>query len=124
MIARVRVSAALVVLAGALLNPATSHAQSAAVYGEPAAVASPTASLSAVPTLEATQIALRPLASAERTTHPAVVQQRRGMGRGQVLMIVGGAAFLAGAIIGDDAGTIMMIGGAGIGLWGLYLYLQ
>ena len=43
---------------------------------------------------------------------------------GKVYMIVGGAAFLAGAIIGKDAGTIIMIGGAGIGIYGLYLYLQ
>ena len=40
------------------------------------------------------------------------------------LMIVGGAAFLAGAIIGGDAGTIIMVGGAAVGLYGLYLYLQ
>ena len=39
-------------------------------------------------------------------------------------MIVGGAAFLAGAIIGDEAGTLIMIGGAGVGIYGLYLYLQ
>lgn len=39
-------------------------------------------------------------------------------------MIVGGAILLAGAIIGGDAGTIIMIGGAGIGIYGLYLYLQ
>jgi hypothetical protein len=43
---------------------------------------------------------------------------------GKVYMIVGGAAFLAGALIGDDAGTIIMIGGAGVGIYGLYLYLQ
>ena len=43
---------------------------------------------------------------------------------GKVYMIVGGAAFLAGAIIGKDAGTIIMVGGAGIGIYGLYLYLQ
>jgi hypothetical protein len=40
------------------------------------------------------------------------------------LMIVGGAAFLAGAIISGDAGTIIMVGGAAVGLYGLYLYLQ
>jgi hypothetical protein len=39
-------------------------------------------------------------------------------------MIIGGAIFLAGAIIGDDPGTIIMIGGAAIGIYGLYLYLQ
>jgi len=40
------------------------------------------------------------------------------------MMIVGGATFLAGAIVGDTPGTIMMVGGAVIGLIGLYQYLQ
>ena len=44
--------------------------------------------------------------------------------RGQTLMIVGGAAFIAGLIIGDDAGTAIAVAGAGIGLWGLYLWAQ
>jgi hypothetical protein len=54
----------------------------------------------------------------------ALVAQRRPFGMSQTLMIVGGAAFLAGAIIGDDAGTVLMVGGAGVGLYGLYLYLR
>ncbi|MBC7789473.1 MAG: hypothetical protein H7Z74_05985 [Anaerolineae bacterium] len=41
----------------------------------------------------------------------------------KVLMIVGGAAVLIGAIAGDDAGTVLIVGGAGFGLYGLYLYL-
>ena len=53
-----------------------------------------------------------------------VAGQRRPFGRSQTLMIIGGATFLAGAIIGDDAGTVMMVAGAGVGLYGLYLYLQ
>lgn len=54
------------------------------------------------------------------------LQQRQGAGFGhaEALMIVGGAAFVAGLIIGGDAGTIVMLGGAGVGLYGLYLYLQ
>jgi hypothetical protein len=39
-------------------------------------------------------------------------------------MIVGGAAFLTGVLVGDDAGTVMMLAGAGVGLYGLYLYLR
>ncbi len=123
MIARVGTFAVFAMLSGAMLLPAATQAQSADGLVEPV-VAAPAIPLSGAPTLEATRVALRPLASVERTNQPAVVMQRSGMGRGQILMIVGGAAFLAGAIIGDDAGTIMMIGGAGIGLWGLYLYLQ
>ena len=40
-----------------------------------------------------------------------------------VFMIVGGAALIVGAVIGDDAGTIVMIGGAAMGLYGLYRFL-
>ena len=39
-------------------------------------------------------------------------------------MAVGGAALLSGLIIGDDAGTVIAVSGAVIGLYGLYLYLQ
>lgn len=65
-----------------------------------------------------------PIAHEATTSVNEMVAQRSGLSQGQVLMIVGGAALLTGAIIGDDAGTLIMIGGAGIGLWGLYLYLQ
>lgn len=48
----------------------------------------------------------------------------RPFGLSQTLMIVGGAALLTGAIIGDDAGTVLMVAGAGVGLYGLYLFLR
>ena len=52
--------------------------------------------------------------------------QRRGAGLAQseAMMIVGGAAILVGAIVGGDPGRIIMIGGAVVGLVGLYKYLQ
>jgi hypothetical protein len=40
------------------------------------------------------------------------------------MMVVGVAALIAGAIIGETPGTIIMVGGAVIGLIGLYHYLQ
>jgi hypothetical protein len=46
------------------------------------------------------------------------------MGQPEALMIVGGAAILIGAIIGNDAGAFFMVGGAVVGLYGLYKYLQ
>lgn len=46
------------------------------------------------------------------------------MGQAKALMIVGGAALITGAIIGGDVGTIFMVGGAVMGLYGLYQYLQ
>jgi len=37
-------------------------------------------------------------------------------------MVAGGALFVSGAIIGGDGGTILMVGGAGIGAFGLFVY--
>jgi hypothetical protein len=74
------------------------------------------------PTAESAAVGVRPaLASEEPVPAP---QARRNLGQARALMIVGAATFLAGALIGGDAGTIIMIGGAGIGLWGLYYYLR
>ncbi|HEY2376881.1 MAG TPA: hypothetical protein VGH98_12960 [Gemmatimonadaceae bacterium] len=47
-----------------------------------------------------------------------------GLTQSQALMIVGGAAILVGAIVGDTAGDVFMVGGAVVGLYGLYRYLQ
>jgi hypothetical protein len=47
-----------------------------------------------------------------------------GIGQPEAMMIVGGAAILVGAVIGGDAGDIFMVGGAVVGLVGLYKYLQ
>ena len=49
---------------------------------------------------------------------------RRGAGQDVALMVVGVAAMVAGAIIGDTAGTIVLIGGAAMALYGLYNYLE
>jgi hypothetical protein len=60
-----------------------------------------------------------------RAREAGVAIMRQGNARsGKLYMIVGGAAFLAGAIIGDDVGTIIMVGGAGLGIYGIYLYMQ
>jgi hypothetical protein len=56
--------------------------------------------------------------SAQRAAHHG------GLGTDGALMIVGGAAFIAGLIIGGGAGTAIAIAGAAVGLYGLYLYLQ
>jgi hypothetical protein len=41
-----------------------------------------------------------------------------------ILMIVGGAAFVAGLIIGGTGGTILAVAGALVAIYGLYLFLQ
>lgn len=49
---------------------------------------------------------------------------RAGLGPDRAMMIVGVAAILAGAVVGGTPGTVIMIGGAVVGLVGLYGYLQ
>ena len=75
------------------------------------------------PTLDAATIGIHRDATQSATTPTNATPVRRG-DQPTALMIVGGVAFLAGAIIGGDAGTIIMVGGAAVGLYGLYLYLQ
>jgi len=48
----------------------------------------------------------------------ARVRNRRGV----PFMIAGGILFVAGAVAGDDPGTILMLGGAGIGAYGAFVY--
>ena len=63
-----------------------------------------------------------------RNVIPATIEAPQrgsaGLGQNEALMIVGGAAVLVGAVVGGDAGKIFMIGGAIVGLYGLYKYLQ
>ena len=60
-------------------------------------------------------------ASTKVTAAPLV---RRHQGQDVALMAVGVGAMIAGALIGDTAGTIILIGGAGMALFGLYHYLE
>ena len=48
----------------------------------------------------------------------------RNLGQARAMMVVGVAALITGAVIGGQAGTFIMVGGAVIGLVGLYDYLQ
>ena len=54
----------------------------------------------------------------------ARAQQPVSMGKPMALMIVGGAAFILGAVIHDPAGDLFMIGGAVSFLIGLFQYIR
>ena len=54
----------------------------------------------------------------------AAMPANAGLGQARAMMVVGAAAFVAGAIIGGTPGTIIMVGVGVIGLVGLYDYLQ
>jgi hypothetical protein len=73
------------------------------------------------PSLQAATLSPR-LASDAPFEANAMRRPARGSGVG--LMILGGAALITGAIIGDTPGTIIMVGGAIVGLYGLYVYLD
>jgi hypothetical protein len=59
-----------------------------------------------------------------RNTPLATPPKFQSTGRNPAMMIVGGAALIVGAVVGGQAGTIVMIAGGIIGLVGLWNYLQ
>lgn len=72
------------------------------------------------PTMHAARLSPR---LASTTAKDANAMRRPSRGSGVGLMILGGAALVTGLIIGGDAGTVIAVGGAIIGLYGLYVYL-
>lgn len=114
-----RLSLVIVAVAAMLLGPRVATAQQ---QGH--------ASAAAGPRLERTATAMqRPvvtdtiLALDSASVAPAL-QRRTSGGRPVALMIVGGAAFVLGAVIDDPVGTLFMVGGAVAFLYGLYQYLN
>ncbi len=59
-----------------------------------------------------------------RPAHPLLASPTMQQNQARAMMIVGVAGLIAGAIIGDTPGTIIMVGGTVVGLIGLYEYLQ
>lgn len=131
-------AAAALCTSAAVMPQRVAHAQIAAtdstvssVSAVPTPAVEPQAPTTvAGPTLASASVAVRAASvepqrlAATATPSNALPAARGSQGQPKALMIVGGAAFLAGALIGDTAGTAIMIGGAGVGLYGLYLYLQ
>ena len=119
--ARSRIALQLALATGLVLSASPAQAQqSLAARTPPADVSAPRAT--AGPTLDAAAVAVRQPVSQDLTL--AAQQRRAGYGRPVALMVVGGAALLAGLIINNGAGTAIAVGGAVIGLYGLYEYLQ
>jgi hypothetical protein len=113
MIARLRILALAFVVS--ICAPSLAHAQQTnASRAHPAAG----------PRREVTATAVRQHAQSVDSTATTLAAPRKNMGQPIALMVVGGAAIILGAVIGGDAGTLFMIGGAVAGLIGLYQYLQ
>lgn len=71
--------------------------------------------------------AARPAALVARTTSEPAKAPRLPQSSNRTntaLMLVGLATILVGTAVDDDAGTVLILSGAGIGLYGLYRWLQ
>lgn len=55
---------------------------------------------------------------------PAPRIPRANTAQNRAMAIVGGVGLVVGAVIGGDAGTIVMLGSAAVGLYGLYRFLS
>ena len=78
------------------------------------------------PTVDRAAVAVRPLSQRPATTDgaEAAMAQRLGLGQARALMIVGFAAVVIGLLMDNDPGTLIAVGGAVVGLYGLYHYLR
>jgi hypothetical protein len=102
------------------LLPAVSHAQQTA--GNPAQQA--TASSVKGPTLQAASVGFRVNEVKVDASTKANAAVRPHQGQDVALMAVGVGTMIVGAIVKGDAGTIIIIGGAAMALYGLYHYLE
>jgi hypothetical protein len=106
--------------AGAMiLTLALSHPAVAQVPApSPAAAAAPKTSLA--PTLAATHLSFSAEDHAPLTLNASAA--RMGPREGKAAAIVGAAVVVIGLVVGGDSGTLIAIGGAGLGLFGLYIW--
>jgi hypothetical protein len=103
-----------VILALAVSQPAAGQAPAPS----PAAASAPTTSLA--PTLAATHLDFSAEDHAALTVNASAASM--GPREGKAAAIVGAAVVVIGLVVGGDAGTVIAIGGAGLGLFGLYIW--
>lgn len=120
MIALAVVTFGVSVVASAQSAPSTPSAPPAA----PASTTPVADSTPAGPSIAASSVAYHPAASTDSLALEPQRRQRQGFGTAGAMMIAGGAAVIVGLVIGDDVGTLIAVGGAVIGLYGLYMYLK
>ena len=72
----------------------------------------------------AASVAYHPAASTDSLSLEPQRRKSQGLGQAGAMMIAGGAGVIVGLIIGDDIGTLIAVGGAVVGLYGLYMYLK
>ncbi len=95
----------------------------AVVAGQAPAAASANSAHSAGPTIAANTAGIR-APTATRALNARAADSHMGAGQNVALMVVGGAAIIIGAIIGETAGLLIAVAGAVIGLYGLFHFIQ
>ena len=67
-----------------------------------------------------------PAASSQTEIRYDLMGPRRFHSRapGVTLMIIGGAGIVAGALVGGSGGTVLILGGVGVGAYGFYLFTR
>ena len=109
------------------LAPAALHAQSASTEPQPSEpkAAAPSLRDQLMPP-PAQLMVTAPVIAESKSTQPAVAQPvMANGGSGVGYMIAGAALFVAGLLVDNsDAGTVLVLAGAGIGAYGLYLHFR
>jgi len=113
----------LLAIAAVLLAPFPGEAQATAASPDHAVAAPAFQPLSTGPRMDAARLGVEPVEVNAEAASAAEMAQAR-VGQSMALMIVGGAALVTGLVIGGDAGTILALGGAVVGLIGLYHFLK
>jgi hypothetical protein len=103
-----------VIVALTVSHPAAAQAPAPS----PAAAAATKPSLA--PTLAATRLSFSREGDARLTMNAAAA--RMSPNDGKAAAIVGGAAVLIGLVAGGDGGTVLVVSGVGLGLFGLYVW--
>lgn len=114
-------------IVGAVTVPSSGHAQS--LRGAEQVLADSTRTAESLVVADAgvgPRVVQAGILTHERVGAPLVPQPRDQVRAGSnlALMGVGVTALILGLVIGDDAGTVIAIGGGAIGLVGLYRYLR
>jgi uncharacterized membrane protein len=105
------------------LTAALAFMTSPAIAAAQAPAASASSQRSVGPTIAANTVGVR-APSATRALNARAADTHMGAGTNVALMVVGGAAIIIGAIIGETAGLLIAVAGAAIGLYGLYYFIQ
>lgn len=113
---------AIAIMAGpAALNAQTAPAAQAPLRDQLMPAGNAVLAITPAPVATAAEKAAEDKIAEEKPNQPVMAARGSGVG----YMIAGLALFVAGLIIDDDdAGTVLILAGAGIGAYGLYLHFR